>query len=72
MVKQTLNRDAGPGKDRIASENFRAPLNDFLHGSIIAPSANLCMPKRPPAMGATIWQRVRGSNPYFSLERAVS
>src|SRR5271165_2089381 len=36
MVKQTLNRYPGPGKDRLASENFRVPRNDFPHGNIIA------------------------------------
>ena len=45
MVKQTLNRYPGPGKDRLASENFRVPRNDFLHGNIIAPAATLCEPK---------------------------
>jgi hypothetical protein len=30
MVKQTLNRYPGPGKDRLAPENFRVPRNDFL------------------------------------------
>jgi hypothetical protein len=35
MVKQTLNRYPGPSKDRLASENFRVPRNDFLHGNII-------------------------------------
>jgi hypothetical protein len=29
MVKQTLNRYSGPGKDSLASENFRVPRNDF-------------------------------------------
>ena len=42
MVKQTLNRYSGPGKDRLASENFRVPRNDFLPGNIIAPAATLC------------------------------
>src|SRR5271165_1650639 len=41
MVKQTLNRYPGPGKDRLASENFRVPRNDFPHGNIIAPAATL-------------------------------
>jgi hypothetical protein len=62
MVKQTLNRYSGPGKDRLASENFRVPRNDFLHGNIIAPAATLCEPKLLPSMEATIWQRVRDSN----------
>jgi hypothetical protein len=45
MVKQTLNRYPGPGKDRLASENFRVPRNDTLHGNVIAPAATLCEPK---------------------------
>ena len=71
MVKQTLNRYPGPGKDRLASENFRVPRNDFLHGDIIAPGATLCEPKLLPSMEATIWQRVRDSNPCTGLERAL-
>jgi hypothetical protein len=63
MVKQTLNRYPGPSKDRLASENFRVPRNDFLHGNIIPPAATLCEPKLLPSMEATIWQRVRDSNP---------
>ena len=52
MVKQTLNRYPGPGKDRLASENFRIPRYDFLHGKIIAPAATLCEPKLPLSMEA--------------------
>src|SRR5580692_2206638 len=54
MVKQTINRYSGPSKDRLASENFRVPRNDFLHGNIIAPAATLCEPKLLPSMEATI------------------
>jgi hypothetical protein len=68
MVKQTLNRYPGPGKDRLASQNFRVPLNDFLHGGIIAPAATLGEPKLLPPMEATIWQRVRDSNPCRGLK----
>ena len=59
MVKQTLNGHPGPGKDRLASENFRVPRNDFLHENMIAPDATLCEPKLLPSMEARIWQRVR-------------
>jgi hypothetical protein len=58
MVKQTLNRYPGPGKDRLASENFRVPRNDFLHANTIAPAATLCEPKLLPSMEATMWQRL--------------
>src|SRR5260370_37578460 len=53
MVKQTLNRYPGPGKDRLASENFPVPRNDFLPRNIIAPAATLCEPKLLPSMEAT-------------------
>ena len=33
MVKKTLDRYPGPGKDRLASENFRISRNDFLHAN---------------------------------------
>ena len=72
MFKQTLNRHPGPGKDGLSSENFRVPRNDFLHENITAPAANLCEPKLLPSTEATIWQRVRDSNPCTGLERAVS
>ena len=52
MVKKTLDRYPGPGKDRLASENFRIPRYDFLHGKIIAPAATLCEPKLPLSMEA--------------------
>jgi hypothetical protein len=45
MVKQTLDRYPGPGKDRLASENFRVSPNDFLHGYSLAPAATLCEAK---------------------------
>jgi hypothetical protein len=48
MVKQTLNWYPGPGEDRLASENFRVPRNDFLHGNLIALGATLCEPKLLP------------------------
>jgi hypothetical protein len=50
MVKQTLNRYPGPGKDRLASENIRVLRNDFLHGNMIAPAATLREPKLLPRM----------------------
>jgi hypothetical protein len=40
MVKQTLNRYPGLGKDRLASENFRISRNEFLHKATLAPAAN--------------------------------
>jgi hypothetical protein len=48
MVKQTLNRYAGSGEDRLASQDFRVSRNDFLHGGIIAPAAGLCEAKLLP------------------------
>ena len=45
MIKETLNRYPGPGKDRLASENFRVPRNGFLHASTIAPAATLREPR---------------------------
>jgi hypothetical protein len=50
IVKQTLNWYPGPREDRLASENFRVPRNDFLHGEIIALGATLCQSKLLPTM----------------------
>ena len=56
MVKQTLNRYSGPGKDRLASENFRIPRNDFLHGNIIAPCRNPLRAKAAAVNGSILIQ----------------
>jgi hypothetical protein len=65
MVKQILNRYSGPGKDSLASQNFRVPRDDFFHGNIIAPAATLSEPKLLPFMEATIWDR-RRFTPHFA------
>ena len=64
MVKQTLDRYPAPGKDRLASENFRVPRNDFLHSGIIAPGTTLCELKLLLTMEAR-----EDRNPHLSRSR---
>ena len=49
---QTDSQSVPGSRERraLAFQNFRVPLNDFLHGSVIAPSAHLCEPKLLPTM----------------------
>jgi hypothetical protein len=58
MVKKTLDRYPGPGKDRLSSENFRISRNDFLHANTIVAGATLCEAKFQPRQSPWVCARL--------------